>query len=72
MRCSQNGADVNHVNHVGDSALHNAVRNDAKDVVELLLENGARISLMNHKRETAQDLAKVSRLFFMNGVSSYS
>ena len=41
----------------GDTALHLAARWGYQGVVGVLMENGARPSLLNHRRETALSLA---------------
>jgi ankyrin repeat protein len=47
------GADVNHQNAVGDTALIMASRYDHLSVVKCLLENGAEIDIRNKKWSTA-------------------
>jgi uncharacterized protein len=51
------GIDVNHINLVGDAALHFAAHNGHVRAVRLLLKHGANVSLGNLKNSTAADYA---------------
>jgi ankyrin repeat protein len=55
----QNGADVNHTDHKGRTALHRAVEKDAVAVVRMLLESGADITLRDNDGQTALQRAGI-------------
>lgn len=55
MVCSQikAGADVNYQNGDGRTALMRASKRDRKDVVQVLLDNGADVNISDNKRENS-------------------
>ncbi|KAI8716010.1 hypothetical protein NCS52_01110300 [Fusarium sp. LHS14.1] len=53
-----NGAEVNTRDVFGDSPLHDAVRKANKDMMKLLLENGADSECRNFDGKTPQDLVQ--------------
>ncbi len=54
----QNGADVNHADHSGYTALHAAAENDHLEVVKLLLAHGADRTAKVETGETPVDYAR--------------
>ena len=57
MVCSQikAGADVNYQNGDGRTALMRASKRDRKDVVQVLLDNGADVNITDNKGENSFD-----------------
>jgi ankyrin repeat protein len=51
------GADVNHKNQAGHTALHGAAYRQAPRIVEFLVENGADLTATNERGWTALDIA---------------
>ncbi|KAE9546679.1 hypothetical protein FO519_010109, partial [Halicephalobus sp. NKZ332] len=51
------GADINHQDHYGDTALHGAAKFGYYKVAKFLVENGANTSLKTNSGNTALDLA---------------
>lgn len=56
----QNGADVNHADHSGYTALHAAAENNHVEIVRLLLEHGADRLAKVETGETALDYARAN------------
>ena len=52
------GLDVNHQDANGNTALHEAVRSIYKEQIYWLLENGADLSIRNHKNKTPIDVLR--------------
>jgi ankyrin repeat protein len=46
------------VNHTGETALHRAARNASEDVVRILIQRGADVTIKNNVGETAADAAR--------------
>ena len=63
-RLLDNGADVNAVNELGNTALHFAVLQDEPVIVYLLLEAGADVSVKNKYGETPMGLGTSSETDF--------
>lgn len=58
------GADVNHKNHLGQTALHRACLLGCCDVVAILLQAGAAVHIKDHKGKMAiEHTPRVSLLF---------
>ena len=53
----ENGADVNYINGVGESALHRAAERGDRSIIRLLLDRGADIDRLSHLGETALSIA---------------
>ncbi|PWU14886.1 MAG: hypothetical protein C5B45_03805, partial [Chlamydiae bacterium] len=49
--------DINHQDHAGDTFLHAAVQEGHRDIVELLVKEGADVTMQNKKSKTPLDLA---------------
>ncbi len=58
----QLGADVNAANDEGDTALHIAAAKGANAIVQLLVENGARLDVKNKLGQTPLSLTEISLL----------
>lgn len=60
------GADINAVNHNGDTPLHLAAYAGAPEIVRVLIEFGANINLMNFSNNTPLDSAFAARRLLSN------
>jgi ankyrin repeat protein len=58
--CATGAADPNYTNTVGDTALHEAVREAYPDIVEVLVRGGASIYISNSQGVSALDLSRQS------------
>jgi len=56
--CFELGMDVNHVNSMGLTAIHGAANRGSNDIIEFLVENGARLDIMDNEGRTPLDWAK--------------
>jgi len=56
--CLEKGADVNAVNTMGFSALTGAVNRGSDDIVEFLVNHGARLDIKDNENRTLQDWAE--------------
>ncbi|KAE9546613.1 hypothetical protein FO519_010175, partial [Halicephalobus sp. NKZ332] len=54
------GADINHQDHYGRTALHGAAKDGNYEIAKFLVENGANASLKTNNGNTALDLAAKS------------
>ena len=54
------GADVNWVDHRGNSSLHYACGNGHEKLVSLLLQQGAKVTLENNHKKTPLDMAQIN------------
>ena len=66
------GADVNHRNRSGNTALHLACHNKARDVAFALLRAGADWTLENKKGETAAQIKSGETFLLAFGMDSVS
>ena len=58
--CAAGAADPNHMNTVGDTPLHEAVREAYPDIVDVLVQGGASIYISNARGVSALDLSRQS------------
>jgi ankyrin repeat protein len=56
--CLEKGADVNAVNSMGFTALTGAVNRGSDDIVEFLVNHGARMDIIDKEGRTLQDWAE--------------
>ena len=56
--CIDLGMDVNHTNSMGLAAVHGAANRGSNDIIELLVENGARLDIQDNEGRTPLDWAK--------------
>ena len=54
----ESGVDINHADHVGDTALHTAAQRNHETVVKFLVEHGAALNVKNQSDETPLAVAK--------------
>jgi len=65
------GADVNHRDEQGNTALHEAVRADYAGIVQILLKYGADVSIENDEGITPQALAELMGLSMLASVIAH-
>ena len=56
--CHELGMDVNHTNSMGLAAIHGAANRGSNDIIEYLVENGARLDIEDNEGRTPLDWAK--------------
>jgi len=56
--CFELRMDVNHVNSMGLAAIHGAANRGSNEIIEFLVENGARLDIMDNEGRTPLDWAK--------------
>lgn len=56
--CFELGMDVNHANSMGLAAIHGAANRGSNDIIEFLVENGARLDIKDNEGRSPLDWAK--------------
>ncbi|WP_422397155.1 ankyrin repeat domain-containing protein [Spiroplasma endosymbiont of Lasioglossum malachurum] len=67
----ENGANINHANQNGDTALHLAAKNGLAQIVNTLLINNANIHFINQNGDTALTIIINNSLFYDKNAELY-